>query len=704
VKNLPPERARGIKLRMGVLCGMMGIGCGLLVASAYRVQVEDGAEWRNMAEMQRQRRLHVAPKRGTIYDRNQIPMAVSVEVPSVSADAMEMLRGVDPAKIPSVSQDLAIRLARALHVDPAEIQPRIASKRRFIWLKRRVSAEEAASIKALGDPKQTGTPIRGLVIEGEGRRYYPNRELAGPLLGWVSADGEGREGLELQLEEDLRGHAEEVRGLRDRSGRLIFAEGVQDEKALAGHGVVLSLDQGIQYVAEQELDSAVRTYEAAGGSIVVLEPSTGELLAVASSPSFNPNDYSQSDILARRNRAIHDRFEPGSTMKVFTVAAALGAHTLSPTQKIYCEKGSMAIDNVVIHDTHVSEWMTPTQILAVSSNIGAAKIGLELGEGRLYDSLRRFGFGEPTGLPLPGEASGVLRSRGRPWVQVETAAASFGQGVSATAVQMAMALGAIANGGKLMEPILVKRVVDGLGNVVRDYPPKVRRDVVPPHVAKLLAEMLVAVTEGEGTGVEAAFPGFKVAGKTATAQKADPATGRYTQDRFTSSFMGFVPADKPRIAVIVVLDEPMISHAGGAVAAPAFRRVSEFALRYLGVTPHGTQEASLANVAASAAAAASAGIGPLASAGPPKTPWKALPPPTLPPTVAWAGSEAPSNDPVVIVPTLIGLPAREAVRTAVAAGLVPSLSGHGVAQKQEPPPGTSLPRGATVKLALDPPS
>lgn len=695
MKNLPPERAKWIRLRMGILCGFMGVGCGLLVAGAYRVQVEDGAEWRGLAEQQRQRRLHVAPKRGTIYDRNQIPMAVSVEVPSVSADALEMLRGVEAKNVPAVAQDLAIRLGRALHVDPAELLPRIASKRRFIWLKRRVSGEEATAIKALGDPKQTGTPIRGLVIEGEGRRYYPNRELAGPLLGWVSADGEGKEGLELQLEDDLRGHAEEVKGLRDRSGRLIFAEGVHNEKALAGHGVVLSLDQGIQYVAEQELDSAVRTYEASGGSIVVIDPQTGEILALASSPSFNPNDYSQSDVLARRNRAIHDRFEPGSTMKVFTVAAGLAAHTLSPTQKIYCEKGSMAIDNVVIHDTHVNEWLTPTQLLAVSSNIGAAKIGLELGEARLYDALRRFGFGEPTGLPLPGEAAGVLRSRGRPWVQVETAAASFGQGVSATGVQMALALGAIANGGKLMEPILVKRVVDGLGHVVRDYPPKVRRDVVPPHVAKLLSEMLVAVTEGEGTGVEAAFPGFKVAGKTATAQKADPATGRYTQDRFTSSFMGFVPADKARIAIVVVLDEPMITHAGGAVAAPAFRRVAEFSLRYLGVTSRGTEEASLASVAASGSARPGERI-------PAAPPWKALPPPALPPTVF--GGEAPTLDPIVIVPTLIGLPAREAVRLSVAAGLMPSLSGYGVAQKQDPPPGTSLPRGATVKLSLDPPS
>lgn len=691
MKNLDPNRARGIRLRMGLVCGLMGIGCGLLVSAAYKVQVEDGSEWRELAETQRQRRLHVAPKRGTIYDRNGVPMAVSVEVPSVSADAAEMLRGVDEKVLANVVTDYAVRLGRALHVDPAELAPRIASKRRFVWMKRRVSAEEATAVKALGDPKQTGTPIRGLTIEGEGHRYYPNRELAGPLLGFVSPDGEGKEGLELQLEDELRGHVEEVKGLRDRSGRLLFAEGVEDERALAGHGVVLSLDQGIQYAAEQELESAVRTYEAAGGSIVVVDPATGEILALASAPTFNPNDYGQSELEARRDRAIHDRFEPGSTMKVFTLSAALSAHTLQPTQKIYCEKGMMAIDNVIIHDTHVSEWLTPTQLLAVSSNIGAAKIGLELGESRLYDAFRRFGFGEPTGVPLPGEAGGVLRSRGRPWVQVETAAASFGQGVSVTSLQMAMAIAAVANGGRLMEPILVKRVVDGAGATVQENVPKVRREVVSPGVARQMAEMLVAVTEGEGTGVEAQVAGFKVAGKTATAQKADPATGKYTQDRFTSSFIGFVPADKPRIAIVVVLDEPMITHAGGAVAAPAFRRVAEFALRYLGVTPKGTPEATFSTVGKDATPAGSASA----------TPWRTL---AAPAPVTPAGAAIPNTGTTSVVPTLVGLTTREALRTAMSAGLVPQFSGAGVVARQDPPPGTSLPKGASVRLTAEPPS
>ncbi|MCS6898378.1 MAG: penicillin-binding protein [Myxococcales bacterium] len=695
MKNLDPERARWIRVRMGVLCGLMGLGCGLLVSSAYKLQIEDGAAWREMAEAQRQRRMHVAPKRGTILDRNGVSLAVSVEVPSISADAFEMLRLYDAKALPDAVRRISGQIAKALSLDANEVANKIRLKRRFVWLKRRVSAEEVEAIRALGDPKRTANPIRGLQIEGEGQRYYPNRDLAGPLLGFVAPDGEGKEGLELQMEEELRGHAEEVKGLRDRSGRLLFAEGVSNEKALAGHSVYLSIDQGIQYIAEQELSSAVRTYEAVGGSVVVVDPATGELLAMASNPQFNPNDYRKSPPEHYHNRAIYDRFEPGSTMKVFTVAAALAARTLTPTQQIYCEKGSMAIDNVVIHDTHISEWLTPTQLLAVSSNIGAAKIGIELGEAKLYEAFRRFGFGEPTGIPLPGEAGGVLRSRGRPWVQVETAAASFGQGVSVTTLQLGMAISAIANGGKLMEPILVKRVVDGQGNLVREYTPRVRREVVPPHVARTVAEMLVAVTEGEGTGIEAAFQGFKVAGKTATAQKVDPQTGRYTQDRFTSSFLGFVPADRPRIAIVVVIDEPMVSHAGGTVAAPVFRRIAEFSLRYLGVKPEGSGDVSLANVGREAAAAASGS----AAAPGPGVPWRTVAPPVAPDLPVIPVNDGPS----ATLPVFVGMPARDALRTAYALGVAPSILGSGVVARQEPSPGTIVPRGTVVRLFLEPP-
>jgi cell division protein FtsI (penicillin-binding protein 3) len=690
MQNLDPHRARWIKVRMGLLCGLMGMGLGLIVSSAFSVQLEDGAEWRDMAEKQRQRRLHVIPKRGSVYDRNGTALAVSVEVPSISMDAVELLRGADDRRAAVIAKDAAMRVAKALDLDVADLEKKILQRRRFTWLKRRISQEEVEAIRALADPKAP-LPIRGLNIEGEGHRFYPNRELAGTLLGFVSPDGEGKDGLELELDEELKGRVDQVRGLRDRSGRLLFSDGIQDEQALAGHNVYLTIDQGIQYTVERELDAAMRTYEANGGSAVVLDPNTGELLALANSPGYNPNDYGSSELEARRDRALTDRFEPGSTMKIFTIASALAARTLSPTQTIYCEEGTMAIDNVVIHDTHINGWLTPTQILAMSSNIGAAKVGLGLGESQLYESLRRFGFGEPTEIPLPGEASGVLRARGRPWVQVETAAASFGQGISVTTIQLAMAVGAIANGGRLLEPLLIKRVTDGTGAVVREGVPHVRREAVSPNVARTLAEMMVAVTEGQGTGVEAAIPGFRVAGKTATAQKADPATGKYTADRFTSSFIGFVPAERPRIAVAIVLDEPALARAGGFVAAPAFRRIGEMSLRYLGVIPKGTPVAPISKIGSDPDPATTTYEVLKEAQGEP--PIHELPTPSAP-TPAGA----------VRLPDLKGFSLREATKTVIGLGLKPSLDGTGTLSRQDPPAGSVLPKGSSIKLIFEPPT
>ena len=703
MRNLDPARAKWIRFRMGLLCGVMAVGLGGFVTSAYRVQVEDGPTWKETAENQRQRRLHVEPKRGAIYDRNGAALAASVEVPSISGDVVEMLRGVEGAPAQAVViQDLAVRIAAALSLDPNDVHAKLASKRRFVWLKRRVTAAEAQAVRDLGDPKLSMKPVKGLAVEGEGRRYYPGRELAGPILGFVAPDGFGKDGLELSLDEELRGRAEEVRGLRDRSGRLIFSEGATDEGAFAGHDVTLAIDEGIQHVAERELNVAQGTYETKGASIVVMDPSTGEILAVASVPGYNPNDYGESEVEARRDRAVTDRFEPGSVMKVFTVAAALAGGSLKSTETIYCEHGNFQVANVTIHDTHENDWLTPTQVLAKSSNIGALKIGLTLGEPALYAAYRRFGFGEPTGLPLPGEAAGVLRPKGRAWYDVETANASFGQGVSVTTVQLAVAMGAIANGGKLMEPILVRKVTDSRGTMIKEWTPRVRREAVPSGVAKTVAEMLTAVVEEGGTGVEAAMTGFRVAGKTATAQKVDAATGKYSQEHYTASFVGFVPAEKPRLVIAVVLDEPATGRYGGDLAGPVFRRVAEASLRYLGVPPtHSipkikavtrTGDPADATLAAMKidGAGGSAKIGSLPADNTP------APGPAAP-----LGPPPPSS---VRVPDAMGMGARDAVRTVGNAGLVPLVEGTGRLVKQVPAPGTPSPKGSSVRLVFEPAS
>jgi cell division protein FtsI (penicillin-binding protein 3) len=694
VKNLDPARARWIRTRMGVLCGVMGLALGGIASSAWRVQVEDGPEWREIAEKQRQRRLHVEPKRGTIYDRNGTPLAVSVEVPSVSADVAEMLRAVDgKAAQEAVLRDASLRIGRALSMDAAEVWAKLEPRHRFVWIKRRITGDEAAAVRELGDAKAQAHPIHGLSIEGEGHRYYPGRELAGAVLGFVAPDGQGKDGLELALDEDLRGKVEDVRGLRDRSGRLIF-EGANESRALQGGDVTLSIDEGIQHVAERELDAAMRTYETKGGSLVVVDPATGEVLALASVPGYNPNDYTESDADARRDRAVTDRFEPGSVMKTFTLAAALNAGTLKPTDEINCEHGVYQVAGITVHDSHVNDLLTPTQILARSSNIGALKIGLQLGEPALYAAFRRFGFGEEAGLPLPGEAAGVLRPKGRPWVDAETATASYGQGITVTTLQLAMAMGAIANGGKLLEPVLVKRVTDGHGETLRESSVHVRRDVVSGGVARTVAEMLTAVTEKEegGTGWEAAVPGFRVAGKTSTAQKVDPATGKYSMEKFTAVFVGFVPVERPRLVVAIVLDEPTIGHYGGDLAGPVFRRVAEASLRYLGVTP----SASSAKIAAVKREGDPADAT-LAMMKPPA-------PPAAPPTPPPSGTSTPLPAGNVRVPDASGLPAHDVVTALTKAGLVPQIEGWGRAVRQNPAPGSAAPRGSAVRVVLEPAS
>ena len=715
MKNLDPRRARWIRTRMGVLCGVMGLALGGIVSSAWRVQVEDGPEWRDMAEKQRQRRLHIEPKRGTVYDRNGAALAVSIEVPSISADAVELLRGVDDkAAQEAALRDASARLGKALSLDPADVYGKLAAHRRFVWLKRRVTGDEAEAIRALSDAKHEPHPIRGLAIEGEGHRFYPGRELAGPLLGFVAPDAQGKDGLELALDEDLRGKVEEVHGLRDRSGRLIFEGGGDEGQALQGNDVVLSIDEGIQHVAEREIDAAMGTYETKGGSLVVLDPSTGEILALASTPGYNPNDYTESEVDGRRDRAVTDRFEPGSVMKPFMMAGALAAGTLKPTDTINCEHGVYQIGGITVHDTHLNDILTPTQVLAKSSNIGALKIGLQLGEPALYADYRRFGFGEPTGIELPGEASGVLRPQGRAWYDAETASASFGQGISVTTLQLAMAMGAIANGGRLLEPILVKKVTNGRGEVVRESSVHVRREAIPPGVARTMGEMLTAVTEDGGTAVEAAIPGYRVAGKTSTAQKVDPATGKYSTEKFTAVFVGFVPVDHPRIVVAVVLDEPMIGHYGGDLAGPVFRRVSEASLRYLGVTPSSNSakvsavkrdgdpaDAMLAMMkppAPTAIAAPPAGSASGSASG--STPASAPGPAGSAAASAVAGLQGAG----VRVPDATGMPAHDALVALSKAGFVPQIEGWGRAVRQNPAPGTSAPRGSAVRVVFEPAS
>jgi len=562
---LSRRRILWIKVRMAVLLFLLAAGLAGIVRRAWILQVRQGPVLRALAEDQYLRDVRLPARRGVILDRAGNELAVSAMVDSIFANPREVR---DPAAA-------AGALAGVLGVDPEPLARRLAGRKHFVWVKRRVRPQEAAAVRALRIP--------GIAITPESERFYPNRELAGHVLGFVGADAVGLEGLELEMDEVLRGRGERVQGLADALGNVVFSDDLFDDGRGAGADVQLALDRTIQHIAEEELANTIRAFEAKAGSVVVADPRTGEIIAIANHPAFNPNEFSAFPQGDRRDRAVTDRFEPGSTLKVFTVAAALASGAVAPDDVFFCERGLWQLADYKIRDSHRDGWLNPAQVLARSSNIGAGKIGLATGKSKLFSYLRRFGFGQRTGVPLPGESSGSLRDFRR-WYDVDLVTTAFGQGMTATTLQLTMAMAAVANEGQLMEPILVRRVIDSKGRTTRQWLPRVRRRVIPRSTARLLADMLTSVTEEGGTGLEAGLGDMLVAGKTGTAQKADFLSGGYT-DLWVASFIGFVPADRPRLVISVVVDEPVINHTGGVVAAPAFRRIADRSLRYLGEMP-----------------------------------------------------------------------------------------------------------------------
>lgn len=687
MKDLAPRRARWMRFRLGVLTLLLCAGGGAVVVRAYEIQVRQGDGLRAMAEEQSLRDVRLAPRRGTILDRNGAPLASSVDVDSVWVNPRQFRRNVVDATA------AAGRLGALLGIDRKTLRGRLESDRYFVWLKRRVSPKEAQAVRSLDLP--------GVAIAPEARRFYPNRDLAAHVLGSANLDGGGTDGVELALDERLRGSVARVPALLDRRGVVVFSAEGLDDRAARGNDVTLTIDRTIQHLAERELELAVRTFEARGGSVVVVEPATGEILAIANYPTFNANDPSRAPVADRRNRALTDRFEPGSTIKPFTVAGALERGTIRPDQRFDCEDGRWRVSVHTIHDTHHYGMLSVSEIIQHSSNIGAGKIGMSMGRAGLYDTLRSFGFGQRTLVPLPGETSGLLRDPSK-WYEVDNATIAFGQGVAVTVLQLTMAMATLANEGRLMRPLLVKQVTDAHGAVIEQPAPEVVRQAVSPGVARRVTDMLVSVTHEEGTGLEAAVDGYLVAGKTGTAQKPDPVHGGYAEDKWLSSFVGFAPADAPRLAISVIIDEPLIAHYGGQVAAPAFRRIMEGSLRHLGVAARFTPkavadraEAAAADAVALAARERREGDDELAGAANAALANEATA--SVPPVEA---PEAPLVEGEARVPDLGGLSARAALVAAREAGFELRLEGSGVVVAQRPLARTSAAPATHVHVTL----
>ena len=505
--------------------------------------------------------VELEPRRGTIYDSNLKPLAVNVQVDSLFASPKEM-----PARD---RETAAKKLSSILNINISQLREKLGKKKYFVWIARKITPQQSEEIKRLN--------IRGLNFIKESKRCYPNGYLASHVLGFAGLDNTGLEGLELYYNSYLKGEPGWAMFLRDaRQKKLDLWE--QMVLPRDGDDIVLTIDEVIQYIAERELDKAYRANHAKGASIVILDPHTGAVLALANRPTYDLNEYGNAGKDVRRNRLLTDMFEPGSVFKIVTASAALEEKKVDEQVKIFCENGAYKISSHILHDHKAHGWLTFREVIEQSSNIGTSKVAQMLGNELLYKYIRLFGFGSKLGIDLPGEISGVARPP-RFWSKISIATIPMGQEVGVTALQLANEISIIANGGLLMKPYVVREIRDKYGEQIKDFSPVVINRVISADTAARIKKILVGVIE-EGTGKLAKVMGFSAAGKTGTAQKLEP-NGTYSHSKYVASFIGFAPADDPLIAVAVTVDEPHPYYFGGVVAAPVFKGVANDVIRYL---------------------------------------------------------------------------------------------------------------------------
>jgi cell division protein FtsI (penicillin-binding protein 3) len=630
-------------------------------------------------------------QRGAVLDRDGTPLALTVDAPSVYAVASEL------KDVPGTAR----KLAGALRLDARVLEARLRKAQSFVFVARWVEPEAAERVRALTLP--------GIGLLEEPRRVYPHKELAAQVIGFANIDGVGVRAIEQQEDDWLRGEARRVGVERDARGSLLVSGGLEGWST-AGGDVRLTLDMAMQAEAAAGLRDAIATTGARGGLVLTLDPFTGDVLALAEAPAFDPNRFRTVDFARTRSHAFLDAQEPGSTLKAFLVASALEKHAIRADQFIDCENGTWRVPGKTIHDLHPHAAMQPADIVRVSSNIGAVKIALALKAEPYFEMLRRFGFGERTGSGFPDESAGMLRPPSK-WRPVDHATVAFGQGLSVTPIQLAVATAALANGGTRVEPRLVaaRRAPRGAWQIAE---PKPGERVISRETAGRVLKMLEGVVGPEGTGGRAALQGIRVAGKTGSAQKLDLALGQYAADKFTAWFIGVVPSDAPRLVMVVALDEPRRpNHTGGAAAAPLFARVAAAQLARFGVAtepviPPFGQRVQFAAAPARAPQASEARSEPRASGG------------------GGAGSAGAVSaglggagfaravtarlvvsrlEDRVLLPDFRGFTVAEVRQIAASSQLAIRITGSGRAIAQEPPPGTVLAvGGGPVRVRFQP--
>ncbi|HEV2964508.1 MAG TPA: penicillin-binding protein, partial [Candidatus Angelobacter sp.] len=666
------------------------------------------------AARQQQRTIEVSPVRGNIYDRNGNELAMTVKLDSVFAV---------PSEVPDI-HGTATMLARILRSDPADLENRMAASRAFAWVARKIDRDTSNRIHSLN--------LKGIYFQKESKRFYPKNELAAQVLGFVDSEDVGVGGIEREFEPRLKGKPGTMLISMDARRRWF---GRVEKNPDPGENVVLTIDEKIQYIAERELDQAMHDSQAEAGTIIVQNPRTGEVLALANRPTFNPSAMTPSGVKAFKNRAVSDIYEPGSTFKLVTLAAALEEKKATTNEIIDCQMGSIVVNGLKIHDHNPYGDLTVAQILEKSSDVGAIKIALRLGEERFDRYIRAFGFGLQTGIELPGETRGITKPVSR-WSKVSIGAISMGQEIGVSPVQLISMASTIANDGVYVPPRIIAGTTPprSTPQYIAFHPAQGRR-VISTLTAAQMKQMMEGVVLN-GTGKKAILNGYSSAGKTGTAQKVDPVTGAYSHKKHIASFTGFAPVNNPAVSVLIILDTPIGPQDGGMVAAPVFSRMTQQILSYLNVSHdiefqdarrltlraqvksdemvEGTPDRILAQAEPvetppqqpavnrtqdnnPAAKLVSAAYKP--DAAPVNTAPAPPPPPSVPVIPVQArGTVVLDVAGGVVVPNFIGKSLRTALEEAQAEGIELDVSGSGVAQSQSPPPGSKVPHGGHVSV------
>ncbi len=555
------RKTGGMNKRAVILTTFIVFSFGVLFWRLFDLMLLRHETFVNRAHVQHSQEIEIQVRRGVIYDRRGREFAINIEQKSLY---------IDPARVTSPVK-ASYKLSNLLGINKNRLVQRLKSNKRFVWVKRKVDGRTMRKVEKLDIP--------GIGFIPEADRIYPRGKLASHVLGFVNIDNHGLSGVEKTYEEFLTSRGGKIRVSTDARGNILL-DG--DELESSGNSLVLTIDEMLQYAAEKALDKAMRQWKAQSATAIMMNPYTGEILALANRPTYDPNAPGRFKVSSRRNRAITDVFEPGSTFKIITAAAALEENLFNPSSTFDCSDGYIAIGRKRFKDDHKGGILTMAEVIQKSSNVGTILIAQRLGERKLYEYSRRFEFGRKTGIDIPGEVSGWIKHPNN-WSRTSIGAIPIGQEVAVTSLQILRAYAAIANGGYLISPYVVSKIISPEGIEIYNRQGSVTKRILSKKTTLLVKSMLEEVTRTGGTAIEASIEGNSIAGKTGTAQVFDRKKGRYSYERYISSFAGFFPAQKPRIAMIVVINEPKGDIYGGTVAGPVFREIADMALSYLNV-------------------------------------------------------------------------------------------------------------------------